>query len=168
MTEATSGSATSATQAASDTTVTQDIDTAEAFKSGVHTEARSWNFNTKALADRWATFDIESARAYSDLNLDRARKAQTMWEDQHSELMKDMAEIRGRRMKQFDDATTVSFQEAQRTVRQGDIASDRQWNIDEVSDLSAKSGLQADAIAATIVKAVADALTSQVAKKSTV
>ena len=47
---------------------------------------------------------------------------------------------------------------AKKTVERGDLAVDRQWNIDEVSDLSAKSGLQADAIATTLIAAVADIL----------
>ena len=166
MAEAVSNSASESTQAAADAQVRADIDSAEAFTSGIVNETRAYNHNLKRLIEVYQQLDLKLAQDYADLGVERARKAQTMWEDTHSELQKDLAEIRGRRMKQFDDAATVSFQEAQRTVREGDLANDRQWNIDEVSDLSAKSGLQADAIAATIIKAVADALAKQVEKQT--
>ena len=44
-------------------------------------------------------------------------------------------------------------------VRDQGFTLDRQWNIDEVSGLSAKSGVQADTIQAIVTAAVADALT---------
>jgi hypothetical protein len=43
-------------------------------------------------------------------------------------------------------------------IRHTDLAVDRQWNIDEVSDLSAKTGVQSDAMVAMLAKAVAQAL----------
>ena len=39
-----------------------------------------------------------------------------------------------------------------------DIATDRTWNVDEVSALVAKSGVEADAAVALVLKAVADAV----------
>jgi len=49
---------------------------------------------------------------------------------------------------------------SKQVVRHGDLAVDRQWNIDEVSDLSAKTGVQQDAMVALLAKAIADALAS--------
>ncbi len=47
---------------------------------------------------------------------------------------------------------------SKQSIRHVDIAVDRQWNIDEVSDLSAKTGVQQDAIAAALISALAKAL----------
>ena len=43
-------------------------------------------------------------------------------------------------------------------LRHTDLAVDRQWNIDEVSGLSAKTGVQTDAMVAMLAQAVAQAL----------
>jgi hypothetical protein len=159
MTEAFSGSASDASQASSDANVNTDINTPEGLKSGVHTEARSWNFNNKRLADAYFQLDLKSAHAYADLDLTRARNAQSMWENTYSELLKDQAEMRRRSMKQFDDANNVANSEAHRTVRHGDIAADRQWNIDEVAHLVKEILTEdqpfKDAISAETVKAIA-------------
>ena len=50
---------------------------------------------------------------------------------------------------------------AKQAVRHGDLAIDRQWNIDEVSNLSAKSGVQADTIVATMAVLVARELSKK-------
>ena len=42
-------------------------------------------------------------------------------------------------------------------VRHGDIAIDREWNIDEVATLSAKNGVQADAMVALLAKIISAA-----------
>lgn len=47
---------------------------------------------------------------------------------------------------------------SKQAVRHGDVAIDRQWNVDEVSALTAKSGVEADAMITLLVKAVAEAL----------
>ena len=44
-------------------------------------------------------------------------------------------------------------------VRHAEIAIDRQWNQDEVSSLTAKTGLQQDTIAGIVAVAVAETLT---------
>lgn len=166
VTEVGSASGVSATQAQADANAKADINTAEAQDRAVFGDNSSWSHNLKRLADVYTSRDLELAREYEDLNLQRARNAQTLWENTYGQLLLDQAEIRRRSLAQFDDRSLASHQENQRTVRQGDLASDRQWNIDEVSDLSAKSGLQADAIAATVIKAIADALSDKIANKT--
>jgi hypothetical protein len=47
---------------------------------------------------------------------------------------------------------------SKQAIRHGDLAVDRQWNIDEVSDLSAKTGVQSDAMVALLAKAIAEAV----------
>lgn len=47
---------------------------------------------------------------------------------------------------------------AKQAVRHGDIAIDRQWNQDEVSSLTAKTGVQQDTIAGSVAVAVAETL----------
>jgi len=56
----------------------------------------------------------------------------------------------------IETANMVSKQ----AVRHSDIAIDRQWNVDEVSTLTAKSGVEADAVIAALVAAVARELKS--------
>lgn len=53
-----------------------------------------------------------------------------------------------------ESANMVSKQ----AVRHGDLAIDRQWNIDETSTLSAKTGVQSDALASALAVAIAKAL----------
>ena len=54
------------------------------------------------------------------------------------------------------DANSVS--ERERTVRAGDLAIDRQWNVDEVAELVAKTPVFMDAIAGAVSAGVAKAM----------
>lgn len=143
---ATSESETAASQAASDTSVNADIDTSEAFKAGVYSQSQSWAHNLKRLADSYQQLDLKLAQDYADMGVERARKAQTMWEDNHSELMKDLAEIRGRRMNQFD------------------FAVDKIWNINETDQLAAKTAVQQDVTASALIAKLIDDLNAIKAK----
>jgi hypothetical protein len=58
----------------------------------------------------------------------------------------------------LQNAVETANMVSKQVVRHGDLAVDRQWNIDEVSDLSAKTGVQSDAMVALLAKAIADAL----------
>lgn len=61
----------------------------------------------------------------------------------------------------LQNAVETSNMVGKQAVRHGDIAIDRQWNVDEVSTLTAKSGVQADAMIVLLVKAVKEALNEQ-------
>jgi hypothetical protein len=118
-----------------------------------------WTFNKKRLCEAYQQLDLKSAQAYADLDLTRARNAQSMWETTYKELLLDQSEIRRRSMKQYDDTVTVAHQENQRTVRQGDLAADRMWNVDEVAHLVKEILTEdqpfKDAISGEVVKAIA-------------
>lgn len=58
----------------------------------------------------------------------------------------------------LQNAVETANMVGKQAVRHNDIAMDRQWNVDEVSTLTAKSGAQADAIIAILAAKIADAL----------
>lgn len=150
-----SNSASDASQSASDANVNQDINTPEAYKQSTYGDNRMWAFNNKRLVEAYQQLDLKTAQEYADLSMARARNAQTMWENTYGELLKDQAEIRRRSLSQFDDRSLASHQENSRTVRHGDIAADRQWNVDEVAaqvkEILTEDQPFRDAIAATLL-----------------
>jgi hypothetical protein len=58
----------------------------------------------------------------------------------------------------LQNAVETANMVSKQAVRHSDLAIDRQWNIDEVSDLSAKTGVQSDALATALAAAIAKAL----------
>ena len=62
----------------------------------------------------------------------------------------------------LQNAVETANMVAKRTINHGDLATDRQWNIDEASTLSAKTGVQSDAMVALLAKAIAEALATAV------
>lgn len=58
----------------------------------------------------------------------------------------------------LQNAVETANMVSKQAVRHSDIAIDRQWNVDEVSNLSAKNGVQADAMVAMLAQAIAQAI----------
>jgi hypothetical protein len=58
----------------------------------------------------------------------------------------------------LQNAVETANMMSKQSIRHVDLAVDRQWNIDEVSDLSAKTGVQQDAIASALIAALSKAL----------
>ena len=58
----------------------------------------------------------------------------------------------------LQNAVETANMVSKQAVRHSDLAIDRQWNINETDQLSAKTGVQQDAIAAAVTAAVLDAL----------
>ena len=56
----------------------------------------------------------------------------------------------------LQNAVETANMVGKQAVRHGDVAIDRQWNLDEVSTVAARSGVFSDAIAAAAAKAVQD------------
>ena|SRR3990167_1417832 len=54
----------------------------------------------------------------------------------------------------LQNAVETANMVGKQAIRQGDIAVDRQWNLDEVSTVAARSNVFSDAIAAAVAKAV--------------
>jgi hypothetical protein len=61
----------------------------------------------------------------------------------------------------LQNAVETANMVGKQAVRHGDVAIDRQWNVDEVSALTAKSGVEADAIIAAIVGKVVQELSAK-------
>jgi len=78
---------------------------------------------------------------YQDLDLQEARRVQRYADDLHALTMQAMQNA-------IESANMVSKQ----AIRHGDLAIDRQWNVDEVAELVANTSVFKDAIAAEVAK----------------
>jgi len=58
----------------------------------------------------------------------------------------------------LQNAVETANMVSKQAVRHSDLAIDRQWNIDEVADLAAKTGVQSDAMVVLLAKAVAEGI----------
>ena len=117
----------------------QDIGADEANQSAVLDQTRSWNANVKRTYDTLEEELHTSVKSANDhLNSVRAIREQ---------MLTNMVGNSDALMKQH--------------LAHRDIATDRTWNVDEVSALVAKSGLQADAMATLLSKAIADGIASK-------
>ena len=84
---------------------------------------------------------------YQDLDIQTARHNHKVAEDIH-----------GLTMQVVQNAIESANMVAKQAIRHGDISIDRQWNVDEVAQLVAKTPVFLDAISAMVAAAVADAL----------
>lgn len=80
---------------------------------------------------------------YQDLDLQKAR----------FNLQVD-ADIHGLTMQVMQNAIESANMVSKQAIRHGDIAIDRQWNVDEVAELVANTSTFKDAIAAAVAAAV--------------
>lgn len=113
----------------------------------------AWFANIKRTYDEYQHESLESVRrnrSYVDKALSDAQ--------QHDNVRQNIAN------QALQNAVETANMVSKQAVRHGDLAIDRQWNIDEVSDLSAKTGVQADTIQA-IASAVTAAVLAQLGQK---
>lgn len=96
--------------------------------------------------------------AYQDLDLSRARQNDYGVEMARIEERKSSAERDKIATQALQNAVETANMVAKQAVRHGDLSIDRQWNVDEVSTLTAKSGIQADAMIVMLAEAVAAVL----------
>lgn len=96
--------------------------------------------------------------AYQDLDLVRARNDAYGVELARIEERKSASERDKIATQALQNAVETANMVAKQAVRHGDVAIDRQWNVDEVSTLTAKSGIQADAMVTLLAEAIAKAL----------
>ena len=95
---------------------------------------------------------------YQDLDLARARADIYGVEMARIEERKSSAERDKIATQALQNAVETANMVAKQAVRHGDLSIDRQWNVDEVSTLTAKSGIQADAMIVMLAEALAQAL----------
>ena len=87
---------------------------------------------------------------YQDLDLQKARFNQQVDQDSHTLVMQVMQNA-------IESANMISKQ----AIRHGDIAIDRQWNVDEVAELVSNTSVFKDVVAAAVAAALAASLASE-------
>ncbi len=126
-------------------TVRENSDTGaeEAYSAGMRLDAAAWSANMKRTYDEFLARSLENSqkgRTHFDTLISNAQN--------YSNLALQSA------------VTTVDML-AKQAVRHNDVAIDRQWNVDEVAQLVAKTGVQSDAFVAILAKAVAGELSKK-------
>jgi hypothetical protein len=114
----------------------QDIGADEAVAAGLAGQTNAWLANVKRTYDEYQQESLADVR--------RSR--------QHANNIDNLA------VQALQNAVETANMVGKQAVRHSDIAIDRQWNVDEVSTLTAKSGVEADAVMAALVNAVAKQL----------
>jgi len=107
----------------------------------------AWPANIKRTYDEYQNESLESVRrnrSYIDKVLSDAQQ-----NDNQRQAIATQA---------LQNAVETANMVAKRNMERGDIAVDRQWNVDEVAQLVAKTPVFLDAISAIVTKAVGDAL----------
>lgn len=135
-----SGSAARGTQAATDARSMADIGIDEA-----------WATNVKRM--------VENALSYDGANLTEAAQIQAR-RNRNSENSDDerqrLANLSlSQAVENSNQLAKIQLSERERTVRHSDLAIDRQWNVDEVAQLVAKTAVFQDAIAGAVAAGVA-------------
>lgn len=119
-------------------------DTERGFEVG---KDEAWFANVKRTYDEYQQESLETIRhmrAHFDKLLSDAQQF-----DNQRQVIANQA---------LQNAVTNADLVTKQFLQHNALATDRQWNVDEVSDLVAKSGVQADAIASALAGKVADIL----------
>ena len=98
---------------------------------------------------------------YQQVSLDHIRQNDVYIQKVISDAQADTIEKRNITNQALQNAVETANMISKQAVRHGDIAIDRQWNVDEVAQLVAKTAISLDAIAASIAGKVADALSNK-------
>ena len=117
----------------------QDVGADEAYQDAILNQTRAWDANVKRTYD-------------------------TLEEELHSSVKSSqdhVNELHTIRIQMLTNMATNSDNLQKQHLAHRDIATDRTWNVDEVSALVAKSGVQADALVALLAKAVADGVNAK-------
>lgn len=107
----------------------------------------AWFANIKRTYDEYQHESLESIKRNRSIVDKLISDAQQF--DNQRQLLANQA---------LQNAIETANMVSKQAVRHSDLAIDRQWNIDEVSDLSAKTGVQSDALATVLAAKVADEL----------
>lgn len=121
----------------------QDIGADEAVAASLADQAAAWMTNRKRTYDEYQHESLESIRR----NRSYVDKIVTDAENHDND-------VRNIATQALQNAVETANMIGKQAVRHGDVAIDRQWNVDEVSTLTAKSGVQADALVVALVEAL--------------
>jgi hypothetical protein len=112
------------------TATSQEVGAEREFEIG---KDEAWFANVKRTYDE-----------FQDISLTAARRSQT-----------DFDGIRNVSLQALQNAVETANMIGKQAVAHRDIAIDREWNVDEVSTLVAKSGVQADSMVVLLARAIA-------------
>jgi len=107
----------------------------------------SWFANVKRTYDE-----------YQQVSLDHIRQNDAYIQKVISDAQADTVEKRNIANQSLQNAVETANMVGKQAVRHGDLAIDRQWNVDEVAHLVSKTSVFLDAISAAVAAAVANAL----------
>lgn len=137
----------------------EGADTERGFEIG---KDEAWFANVKQTFDAWFANIKRTYDEYQHESLESIRQNRTLAQkiltdaQQHDNMRQAIAN------QALQNAVETANMVGKQAVRHGDLSIDRQWNVDEVSDLVAKSGVQADAIASALAGKVSDSLSAKV------
>ena len=119
---------------------------AETSAATVETEVSPGN-----IAKAWAGNFKRTYDEFQDISLVAARRSQV-----------DYDKVQNVALQALQNAVVTTDMVAKQAVEHRALAIDRQWNVDEVSTLTAKSGVQADAFVVALAQALAAAMKPEV------
>lgn len=118
----------------------------------------AWFANVKRTYDEYQQESLESirrSRVYVDKVLSDAQGHDNERQVIANRALSDAVDVAG---KQRTNSAETDNMVAKQTLRHGDIAIDRQWNLDEQAWIVSKLQPAMDAIAASLAAKIADAL----------
>lgn len=125
----------------------QAVESAQQAARGVGAETSAATIETEvspaSVGKAWAANLKRTYDEFQDISLTAARRSQ-----------QDFDEVRSYARLALGNAVNNADMLAKQAIAHRDIATDRTWNVDEVSTLTAKSGVQADALVAILVEAL--------------
>ena len=121
-------------------TVVPEIQREREFEVG---KDEAWFANIKRTYDEFQQESLQTVREMRTMFTKLLTDAQ-----QHDNARQNIAN------QALQNAVETANMVGKQAVRHGDLAIDRQWNLDEVSTVASRSGVFSDAIAAAVAKAV--------------
>jgi len=116
----------------------------------------AWKVNMKNVFDTWFANIKRTFDEYQQVSLEGIKNQQKYQE----KILSDAQQYDNARQQLANQATQNAIETAnmvaKQAVRHSDLAIDRQWNIDEVAHLVAKTPVFLDAIAAAVAIAFAE------------
>ncbi len=130
----------------------------EAWTSNMFTNASAWMANMKRMFDEYQNDSLEMSRLLRHQSVEaigrNRQHVDKMVSDgqQHDNTRQQIA------TQALQNAVETANMVGKQAVRHADLSIDRQWNVDEVAGLTAKTSVQLDAFVVQLAAAVASVL----------
>ena len=118
----------------------------------------AWFANIKQMFDAWFANIKRTYDEMQDLSLTQARQNQAYVQKVLSDCQQYDNARQNIANQSLQNAVETANMVSKQAVRHADIAIDRQWNVDEVAQLVAKTAVFQDAIAGMVAAKVASVL----------